>query len=628
MLFLLVLSFCTGRSHAQGVVVVSPHGGLADVSRLSAIFLDKEGQVDAADIAAGRVTDKFKYTGKSVVNYGITMGTSWNSFRLTNTGTDRIYISIHDPMADTVRLYKVKNGHAILIGMGGNYMPIAERQVRTEDILLDLGAGPDTTTYLLSIRNSRNHVYSLNAGSLTDHIHVINHTSLLNIGFIGFALLLALYHLFLFFSIRNLPYLYYTGYVVSYGLFMAHLNGSAFLYLWPSHPEWNHYDIIFSAAIGFFSTLFTISFLDLRKHAPQYCTVAWVMAWLYVVVAIATLLGFSFAAFIFIQCIIPFGLVYTIVASLATLRKGYKPARFFLTAWSVIGLGVVIFILNNLNVIEYNFFTEHSMQIAALIECLVLSFALADRFNNYKKEKEVLMRTQNEMLEQKVAERTDELRKQQHETEQLLLNILPEEVAAELKQKGAARSRNYGSVTVLFTDFKDFTRIVESISPEQLISDLNYCFSAFDKIIEKYGIEKIKTIGDSYMCAGGFGTAVPASALNVVRAGIEIRDFMEQRNREEKARGGNVFEVRIGIHTGPVIAGIIGIKKFAYDIWGDTVNIASRMESAGETGKVNISGITYEMVKDDFRCTYRGKMPAKNKGEIDMYFAERKNGEM
>jgi class 3 adenylate cyclase len=262
------------------------------------------------------------------------------------------------------------------------------------------------------------------------------------------------------------------------------------------------------------------------------------------------------------------------------------------------------------------------MQVASAIEALLLSFALADRFNNYRKEKEALILSQKEMLEQKVTERTSELKKQQQESESLLLNILPAEVAAELKEKGSAKTLNYDAVTVMFTDFKDFTTVVENITPEQLVASLNHCFSAFDKIIEKYGIEKIKTIGDSYMCAGGLSASNPAGAADVVKAGIEIRDFMHEHNNAENLKGSHVFEVRIGIHTGPVIAGIIGIKKFAYDIWGDTVNIASRMESAGDTGKVNISGATYELIKQSFQCVYRGKIPAKNKGEVDMYYVE------
>jgi adenylate cyclase len=206
-------------------------------------------------------------------------------------------------------------------------------------------------------------------------------------------------------------------------------------------------------------------------------------------------------------------------------------------------------------------------------------------------------------------------------SDELLLNILPEEVAEELKAKGSAEAKQFDQVTVMFTDFKGFTQIAEKLSPAELVAEIDTCFKAFDHIIGRHNIEKIKTIGDAYMCAGGLPIANTANAVDVVRAALEIREFMLGHSKQRISAGKEVFEIRIGVHTGPVVAGIVGVKKFAYDIWGDTVNTASRMESSGVPGEVNISGSTYELVKDHFICTYRGKIPAKNKGEIDMYFA-------
>jgi adenylate cyclase len=204
----------------------------------------------------------------------------------------------------------------------------------------------------------------------------------------------------------------------------------------------------------------------------------------------------------------------------------------------------------------------------------------------------------------------------------LLLNILPRETAEELKRHGSAKARHFESVTVLFTDFKGFTTLSEQMSPQLLVEEINDCFSAFDRIIEQHGLEKIKTIGDSYMAAGGLPVPNATHAEDVVRAALDIRDHMERSTREKRAKGMPFFEVRIGIHTGPVVAGIVGIKKFQYDIWGDTVNTASRMESAGEAGKVNISESTYQLVKDRFQCHFRGQMEAKGKGPVRMYFVD------
>ncbi len=215
------------------------------------------------------------------------------------------------------------------------------------------------------------------------------------------------------------------------------------------------------------------------------------------------------------------------------------------------------------------------------------------------------------------------IEKEKQRSDDLLLNILPVEVAEELKEKGAAEAKHFDDVTVMFTDFKDFTLLSEKLTPSALVAEIDACFKAFDRIISRHNIEKIKTIGDSYMCAGGLPVPNKTNAEDIVKAALEIQEYMNGSGANGNYHAG-LFKgaVRIGIHTGPVVAGIVGIKKFAYDIWGDTVNIASRKESGGEAGKVNISGATYQLVKDKFSCIHRGKINAKNKGEIDMYFVE------
>jgi len=211
---------------------------------------------------------------------------------------------------------------------------------------------------------------------------------------------------------------------------------------------------------------------------------------------------------------------------------------------------------------------------------------------------------------------------QKVQIEHLLLNILPVEVAQELQSTGNATPKSYENVSVLFTDFKGFTTIADSLSPEDLVLELNKCFIAFDTIIEKYGLEKIKTIGDSYMCAGGLPTPGGNHHYNIVKAAMEIQSYIFDNNEKRKNLGLPLWEIRIGINNGPVVAGVVGSKKYAYDIWGSTVNIASRMESSGVPGQVNISAASYEKIKDKFVCIYRGKIHAKNVGEIDMYLVD------
>ncbi len=204
--------------------------------------------------------------------------------------------------------------------------------------------------------------------------------------------------------------------------------------------------------------------------------------------------------------------------------------------------------------------------------------------------------------------------------EELLLNILPTEVADELKSTGTASAKHFDNVTVLFTDFKNFTTVSEELSPQELVDELHACFKGFDEIMSKYSIEKIKTIGDAYLAVSGLPQADENHAVNVVNAALEIREFMKQRREN---LGEKTFEIRIGINSGSVVAGIVGVKKFAYDIWGDTVNTAARMEQNSEPGKINISETTHALVKDKFACEFRGEIDAKNKGKLAMYFVEK-----
>lgn len=199
-------------------------------------------------------------------------------------------------------------------------------------------------------------------------------------------------------------------------------------------------------------------------------------------------------------------------------------------------------------------------------------------------------------------------------SDELLLNILPSEVADDLKKKGKSDARLFENTTVLFTDFEGFTKISENLTPSELVSEINRCFTAFDMIIEKHGLEKIKTIGDAYLAVAGLPNEMENHAECVAKAAVEIRDFVTQQ--------GGKFKIRIGIHSGPVVAGIVGLKKYAYDIWGDTVNTAARMEQNCESGKINISETTYALIQKNHRCAYRGEIDAKGKGEMKMYYLE------
>jgi class 3 adenylate cyclase/lipopolysaccharide biosynthesis regulator YciM len=275
------------------------------------------------------------------------------------------------------------------------------------------------------------------------------------------------------------------------------------------------------------------------------------------------------------------------------MQAGFDKRNFADSIKNVDARNVLNFQLQKQRIFTYSGF-------AGLFVLVLVSFLI---FRNYSHEKKAnrIIATEKE------------------KSDELLLNILPEEVADELKAKGNVQPKQYDNVTVMFTDFVNFTAAGEKLGAERLVNELDNCFIAFDQIIAKYDIEKIKTVGDAYLVVSGLPNPIHNHAEDIVKAAIEIRDHMRQRRKE---MGENTFEVRIGINTGPVIAGVVGMRKFAYDIWGDTVNVAARMEQSSVPGKVNISDVTYALVKDKFRFTYRGEIEAKNKGMMKMYFVE------
>lgn len=231
-------------------------------------------------------------------------------------------------------------------------------------------------------------------------------------------------------------------------------------------------------------------------------------------------------------------------------------------------------------------------------------------------ERTLALRQSEASLERKVAERTAELAIAEARARELLCNILPGDLATELLLTGTTRPVRHEAVTVLFTDFAGFTQTASTMPPDQMVAELNEIFAAFDDICDECGIEKIKTIGDAYMAAAGLPTRCDDHAQRAVRGGLRLVEFIARRNQHSAFK----WQLRVGVHTGPVVSGVVGKRKYAFDIWGDTVNIAARMESSGSPGRVNASAYTVHLLQNEFDCEYRGKLGAKGKGEVDMYF--------
>jgi adenylate cyclase len=257
--------------------------------------------------------------------------------------------------------------------------------------------------------------------------------------------------------------------------------------------------------------------------------------------------------------------------------------------------------------------------ILGVVISMFFGFLLQKQKRMYIKQRKELEADKIKQIENLVNQ-NNRLVKQNQKNEDLVANLLPQKTANEIKVRGKAQSQRFDMATVLFADIQGFTKIAEQVNPEYLIDELDRIFFHFDSIIEKYNIEKIKTIGDAYMCAGGIPKKNSSHPVDVILAALEMQHYLKKLHQQNRIFESKIWDLRIGIHSGPVIAGVIGKKRFSYDIWGDSVNIAARMQSSGEIGKVNISNMTYNLVKSFFKCEYRGRMPVKFKGDLEMYF--------
>lgn len=322
---------------------------------------------------------------------------------------------------------------------------------------------------------------------------------------------------------------------------------------------------------------------------------------------------------------ISFSLFYLLPVSISALYENIKkPFIVFIALFSALMWGYVEISTN----LEYSHFSipvwNTFVRFVYFVSIGLLLYATKMKHLQLSVINKELNHLNSQLLMQKheIELTNDQLNQEKMLSDRLILNILPKEIARELKEKSGIIANHFSKCSVMFTDFKDFTKVAEILEPYELVQELNFIFSAFDDIISKYGLEKIKTIGDSYMCAGGLPVENKKSALAITLSALEIRDFIFEYQQKRKEQNKPHFEIRIGIHTGELIAGVVGKSKFSYDIWGDTVNVASRLEKSCEPGMINISETTYLEIKDYFDCTFRGKIAIKNKEDLNMYFVD------
>jgi class 3 adenylate cyclase len=573
-----------------------------------------------------------KYFEKSNLersNFGNQEFSVWNKFTVTNQTDHEWMFDIGVYTIDTLTVYYPNKDGTYRVVNSGRFSPFKEKKYKSNSFLfdLDIPKGDTITIYF------RIHAYIMQYPTQVyvkeDYINIAHERDIVSGLFIGLMIIMIFYNFFIWLSTRDLDYLFYTIYNLLATVYVFEINGIAheYFFVGPFNILHSHGPLIV-ALTSIADVSFSIKFLETQKHAKK---INFVLRYLLIPalvgVCVLDVLNLKLLASIANQSLGLVAITFLVLAGIYSYRSGLLSAKYYLLAKGFYFTGAILFVLKTFAILPFNSFYNHSLEAGMAMEMIFFSFALAGKINQYKKERKIeveknqkLIKEQNVVLEQTVKERTKELNAEKELTDELLLNILPLKVANELKQKGEASPRHYKMVTVLFTDFKSFTKTASSISPLELIQTLNQCFSAFDDIIEKHHMEKIKTIGDAYMCAGGVPEENNTNAVDAVLAALEINNWVNSWNGNRESEGLPKWEIRIGVHTGELIAGVIGKKKFAYDVWGDAVNLASRLENTGEAGKINISGDTYQLVKDKFNCTYRGQITAKGKGDVDMYF--------
>lgn len=455
--------------------------------------------------------------------------------------------------------------------------------------------------------------------------------------YLGVMFVLIVYNFGLFVTLRERSYLYYVLMELSNAAVWLIFYGITSDFFWPGAPwldsllNWPLFGLALATAIQFMRC-----YLDTARAVPRSDFALRWLAITGIVTALVTpvVLRSNFLLGVTILLAPAFITFWAaLIVGFLVWRQGNPAGRHFLIAVAFSVVGGTVQLAVEYEMLGATEWTTRSAQIGNVVMGIVLALGLgfrlrharaelteqklaeAERQNAHEREKRALIEEQNRTLETKVRERTAELATANEKVEGLLANILPQAIIEELKAKGITEPRRHEEVSILFTDFSGFTEAVATIPAKRLVQELDEIFRAFDEIAAVNGLEKIKTIGDAYMAAAGLPMPAADHAARCVRTGLALTRYIEKRNETSAIK----WSLRVGVHSGAVVAGVVGKNKYAYDVWGDTVNLASRLESASERNRVNISAYTYDLVRDQFDCEYRSKLAAKGKGEIDMY---------
>lgn len=637
-----VILFCfvLTNIHGQSAIEIN-EGDKKIVGKQMQYFVDTTNALTLDDV----IDRPFSPITTDVLNLSFIPHTGWVRLKVKSATEQSIYLEIDQALLEELELYEVdESGGQNQLFSGGFSKRFDERPIKSENWLFDIPLENNTEkTIYIKGRTGYPFQIPVTLSSKTTYLEANQKYKIFWGIYMGIMIFAFLYNLFLFISLRERTIFYYLLYIIGSTVFYLGLYGYTSRYLWPDSPGLTPLLPVIICLTNIAITLFTLAFLKITKaqKVPYYG--AWVLIIGFGLIAVLNVVGPYGAAIGLSQMFSLVAAIFFIYLGIVSLRRKVPTAKFYLIAWTIYLVLVILFLLTDSNVIESSFFTKHCILFGHMTEVILLSFALADRINwlkkdNEAKQEEIILQLEknekiqlkaNQQLEIKVKERTAEVVEQRNKallqkerSDNLLLNILPEETAEELKATGKASAKYFDSVTVIFADVKDFTKKAEKLEPTELVRQINELFTAFDGIVGKFNIEKIKTIGDAYMAVGGLPSINDTHPEDAIKAAIEFQKAVADLQKNSTSNGKDQFTVRVGIHTGPVVAGVVGMKKFAYDLWGNTVNIASRLENTSDEGKINVSQRTYELAKDKFKFIARGQVEAKNLGAINMYYVD------
>lgn len=630
--YLILCLFFTISLPAQPgeIVLISDPSETYDLFDHALILEDENSEIGIQDILSGRYDDQFK-PAKGFIEMPARQRGYWLRVSVQKEVEDVVYTFKEYVGTVEADLYEVAGGEVINRSELSHLRKEEAGEEFRQSVLyenLKIREG-ETHELILFVRGVKMKYLPWFVGSQQAFIRQVHRNDLFY-GFVyGLFAIIILYNLMLYARLREADYLFYSLNMIFLALLLFNYHGHPYEFVLNGYQELKNYVEVYAALAGLFHLLFAMVFLKVRVFSK------WVRYTFYFFIAkyaldmLVSLAGFSDDLYPLMSAGTTAMLsdLYIVIIGIYAAVRGFFPAILFVVARLALVVSVFITAFYSMGRLDHSEFAYNALHVGASIEMVLFALAISYKIRLLKidkeraqREKEEYIKAQNVLLEKKVKARTYELEQEQEKSERLLLNILPKSIAEELKSNGHSEARKVKDVTVLFTDFQNFTQSTRDSDAELLIEELNLYFKKFDEITSKYGVEKIKTIGDSYMAAGGIPElSDPVKmALQTVRAGIEMQQFVELQVNTNKSSILN--KMRIGVHTGDVIAGVVGNKKFQYDIWGESVNLAARMENSGEIGRINISSATYELVKGVIRCEYRGQILAKNIGEVDMYF--------